>query len=194
VASSDDIIDQREWRRRRRPLDKVLLAGFVATSVMNLLMFLPRVGGWPTTDIAQLLAGIMPGGSAGMLNWNWWFGMGWHYLNGMVLFPLLFVFAVDRSLPGGRVWRGLVFSLLLWLLIEAVGLPLLGAGPFGSRLDDPLRFSAIYLLGHVGYGLFLGGLAGAKDGRAARLELARRRTHRLRPAAWSGTRIAGVQG
>jgi hypothetical protein len=174
--------ESRRWRRQRRPLGKLLLAGFVATSVMNLLMFLPRVGGWPETDIGWLLASVLPDGASGMLNANWWIGIAWHYLNGMVLFPLLFAVAFDPWLPGQRVVRGLLYSLLLWVLIEVLALPLLHAGIFATGLREPLKFSLVYLLGHVGYGLFLGGMAGAKDGLAARFDLARRATRRLRPA------------
>jgi hypothetical protein len=170
-------------RRRRRPFAKLLLAGFIATSVMNLLMFLPRVANWPGTDSASLLAQVLPGESANQLNWNWWLGAGWHYLNGMVIFPLIFAFALDPWLPGHRVLRGLWFGLGLWLLMEAVFLPLVGAGVFARGVEEPLKFSLIYLLGHLGYGLFLGGMAGAKGGVEARLDLARRSTRRLTPAA-----------
>src|SRR4051812_32659532 len=128
----DHANDRRSWRRQRRPWGKILLAGFVATSVMNLLMFLPRVGGWPDTDIGWLLASVMPDGAPGMVNANWWVGIAWHYFNGMVLFPLLYVLGFDWWLPGHRVARGLVFSMLLWLVIEAVALPLLNAGTFAT--------------------------------------------------------------
>jgi hypothetical protein len=169
----------RHWHRRRRPFAKLLLAGFVATSVMNLLMFLPRVANWPGTDSASLLAQVLPGETANQPNWNWWLGTGWHYLNGMVIFPLIFAWLLDPWLPGHRVARGLIFGLALWLLMELVFMPVVGAGVFASAVDEPLKFSLIYLLGHVGYGLFLGGMAGAKDGIEARLDLARRPTRRL---------------
>lgn len=171
-------------RAERRPLGSVLLAGFVATTVMTLAMFLPRVGGWPETDIALLLGQAFPGGERALYNANWWLGCAWHFVNGVVVFPLLYAFAADRFLPGPRWLRGLQFSLVLWLLIETVAMPLLGAGIFADQVPEPMRFTLVYLLGHVVYGLFLGGLAGARPAGEALVQ------RRIRAARVPGAPIA----
>jgi hypothetical protein len=172
--------------RARRSLDGVLLSGFVATTAMDLAMFVPRVAGWPETDIPALLGSTLRNGEQALYNWDWWLGLSVHYLNGMVLLPLLFAYVFDRFLPGPRVVRGLIFSLGLWLAMQVVVLPALGLGFFARDIERPLVFEAIYLLGHVVYGLFLGGLGGAKGVLERRQELAVAPTQLIRLARWGG--------
>jgi len=130
---------------------RVMLAGFVGTTVMTLMMYFvaPLLLGAPM-DIAALLGDVTGIG--------WTGGMALHFLLGSVLFPLAYM-AGFEWLPGEGWSRGLVFGLLLWLLAESLVMPLAGAGFFHSGTGGAMA-AIVSLLGHAVYGLLLGGIAG----------------------------------
>lgn len=77
---------------------RAIVGGFAATVVMTLGMYFvaPMMG--VHMDIAAML-GSMMGGSHAM-------GMVAHFVNGTVIFPLIYVYLLYRFLPGSPVARG----------------------------------------------------------------------------------------
>jgi len=73
-------------------LSRAVLGGFVGTLVMTAMMYMvaPMMG--LRMDIAAML-GSMLGGS-------WAAGMVLHFVNGSLIFPAIYVYALYGSLPG----------------------------------------------------------------------------------------------
>jgi len=83
-----------------------------------------------------------------------------HLLSGSVLFPVGFLALPADAVPGPPVLRGMLWAGCLWLALETLVAPLLGAGVFSAALGG---FPAVLraLLGYLVYGATLGGIAGA---------------------------------
>lgn len=104
----------------RPSLSRTVLGGLAGTIVMTLMMYFvsPMMG--VKMDIAASL-GSMLGGS-------WTLGMMMHFLNGTIIFPLIYAFLLFRLLPGGPLTKGAIWGVILWLLAQVVVMPMMGAG------------------------------------------------------------------
>lgn len=78
-----------------------------------------------------------------------------HILNGVIIFPAIFVFLLYRFLPGSHVAKGVAFGIALWLTSQLIVMPIMGAGLLSSHAGG-MRAVAASLVGHVVYGSFLG--------------------------------------
>ncbi len=136
----------------RPQIGKTILGGFVATLVMTLMMYYvaPMMLGRPM-DVAAML-GSMLGGS-------WMMGMLMHFLNGTVIFPLIYAYLLYRALPGAPWLKGTTWGLILWFLSQAIVTPMMGGGFFSANAGGMMAVMAS-LIGHVIYGAILGGIAG----------------------------------
>jgi hypothetical protein len=83
-----------------------------------------------------------------------------HLLSGSVVFPLGLLALPAHALPGPPVLRGMLWAGGLWVALETLVAPLLGAGVFSAELGGvPAALRA--LAGYLVYGAMLGGIAGA---------------------------------
>jgi uncharacterized protein DUF6789 len=137
---------------------RAVVGGFVGTVVMTAMMYMvaPMMG--LPMDIAAML-GSMLGGS-------WIAGMMMHFINGAVIFPALYVFALYAHLPGSPAVRGTVWGVALWLVAQTVVMPMMGAGLFSSAMGGVMAAMGS-LIGHVLYGSLLGVIASAPQARLA---------------------------
>src|SRR6266446_3209098 len=53
-----------------------------------------------------------------------------HLLSGSVIFPLGFLALPAHDVPGPPMLRGMLWAMCLWLVLESLVAPLLGAGVF----------------------------------------------------------------
>jgi hypothetical protein len=91
--------------------------------------------------------------------------MAMHMLLGVVAFPLVFALLFNSRLPGNAPVRGILWGGMLWLMMEVVAMPMLGAGVFG--LNGPgMAGAAAALMAHLMYGALLGLIAGARTNAA----------------------------
>src|SRR6516164_2103687 len=107
-------------------ISRALFAGVVATAAMTLMAYFvaPLMLGHPM-DIAQMLAGLIGG--------SWTMGLFMHLINGVIVFPLIYLFVLYRFLPGAPWLRGILWGVALWITLEIVLLPMTGAGVFSSN-------------------------------------------------------------
>lgn len=133
-------------------LTKAIFGGLVGTAMMTMMMrfVAPLMLGHPM-DIAGMLANMMGG--------VWAIGMAAHLMNGVVIFPLVYAFLVFRYLPGSPLLRGVIWGAVLWVVAEAVVMPMAGAGFFSSEIGGA-KAAAAALMGHLVYGALLGYIAG----------------------------------
>ncbi len=136
---------------------------------MTLLMFIFPWFGFPRMDPGAMMGASFsreaaPGSGA------WFMGMLFFFINGSVIFPLIYGYLLYQLLPGEPWMKGAAWGLLLWYLSEAFVGPLMGWGFFGSRSPDRALAVIGSLIGHFGYGALLGAITGVPVRRPARVE------------------------
>jgi uncharacterized membrane protein YagU involved in acid resistance len=138
-------------------IGKGVIAGFVATTILSMLMLMKSaMGVMPELDIVAMLGSMMGTGPA----------MGWiaHFMIGSVVWGGLFA-VLSPSLPGGNLWlKGVVFGIGAWLLMMVAVMPMAGAGFFGMSLG--IAAPVMTLMLHVIFGAVLGGVYAALHGSA----------------------------
>jgi uncharacterized membrane protein YagU involved in acid resistance len=107
--------------------------------------------GLPRMDIAAMLGGMLGG---------WGMGMAMHFLNGTVIFPLIYAYLLFAKLPGSSQLKGILWGLILWVLAQIVVMPMMGAGLFGLSMGGGMMPAFGSLMGHIVYGVLLGWIAG----------------------------------
>ena len=137
---------------------RAALGGFVGTLAMTGMMYLvaPMMG--VRMDIAAML-GSMLGGS-------WIAGLTMHFVNGAVIFPAIYVYALYARMAGSPAVRGALWGIALWLIAQVVVMPMMGAGLFSSAMGGMMAAMGS-LIGHILYGSLLGVVACAPEPRVA---------------------------
>ena len=133
-------------------IPRALLAGLVATAAMTFMAYFvaPVMLGHPM-DIAQMLSGLAGG--------SWAIGMLMHLMNGIVVFPLIYLIVLYRFLPGAPWLKGILWAVVLWLSLEIVIQPMTGAGVFSVNEGGAKAVMAA-LVAHLIYGVLLGTITG----------------------------------
>ncbi len=132
---------------------KAVLGGLVGTILITLMMYFvaPVMMGQPM-DVAAMLGS--------MLGNSWAMGMAMHFVNGTIIFPLIYAFLLFQFLPGSPWLKGLTWGVILWLLAQIVVMPMMGGGLFSSQMGG-IMAAIGSLLGHIVYGAALGAIAGS---------------------------------
>ena len=131
---------------------KTILGGFVGTLAMTLMMY--KIGpmmGMMKMDIAAML---------GKMLGSWTMGMMMHFINGTIIFPLIYAFLLFHLLSGPPVVKGLIWGALLWLVAQLMVMPMMGGGVFSSKMGGMTAVVGSFV-GHIVYGALLGLIAGA---------------------------------
>lgn len=130
-----------------------LIAGLVATIVLSALMILKAAMGlMPQVNAIRMLTHM----GAVYVHTPAVPVMGWiaHFVIGTILWGLIFA-ASYRAWPGtAAIVKGIEFSIVAWLLMMLIVMPLAGAGLFGLRLGLPAPVATLVL--HIIYGAVLG--------------------------------------
>ena len=131
---------------------KTIAGGFIGTVMFTLMMRVvaPMMG--VRMDIVAKLGEMTHTGMAG--------GLFMHFLNGTVIFPLIYVYLLYRLLPGAPWQKGLLWGVILWLGVEIVMMPMMGSGIFSMETGG-MKAVIAALIGHLVYGAILGAIAGA---------------------------------
>ncbi len=133
-------------------VSKAILGGLAGTILITLMMYFvaPMMLGKPMDTAAML---------GKMLGDSWILGMMMHFINGTVIFPLIYVFAIYPVLTGKPWIRGALWGVALWILSQAVVMPMMGGGFLSSHMGGMMAVVAS-LMGHAAYGAVLGGITG----------------------------------
>ncbi len=142
---------------------RAVVAGFVATLVMTMLMYGAPMMGMPKMDIAAMLGSMLGQGMPAAGTGAWWLGMIIHFINGTIIFPLIYAYALYSVLPDAPWLKGATWGVILWAIAQAVVMPMMGMGFFSSGAPQPMMAVVGSLIGHLVYG----GILSAVTGRAA---------------------------
>jgi hypothetical protein len=137
-----------------------MLGGFAGTLAITAMMYIvsPIMMGMKM-DVAAMLAPIVGG--------SWAAGMALHFLNGTVIFPLIYAYVLYPFLPGNPTIKGMAWGTILWLLAQTVVMPIMGGGFFSAQMGGMMAAFGS-LVGHLIYGALLGAVAGEARPFAAR--------------------------
>jgi uncharacterized membrane protein YagU involved in acid resistance len=144
---------------------KAIAGGFIGTVMLTLMMrfVAPMMG--VRMDIVAKLGEMTHTGTAG--------GVLTHFLNGTVIFPLVYVYLLYRFLHGAPWQKGLLWGVILWLGVEIVMIPMMGGGIFSTEMGGKKAVMAA-LVGHLVYGAVFGAIAGGPAlGKTVKMERGR---------------------
>jgi uncharacterized protein DUF6789 len=132
---------------------RVFIAGFVSTIIITLMMNL----------VSPFMSGGLVGTAAllnSLLGTTWRVAIAAHVVIGALVLPAAYGLFVYRTLTGSPAVRGMTWGLVLWILSQAIVVPILGGGFFSSHAGDVMSVMDS-LIGHLVYGLVLGVGSGA---------------------------------
>lgn len=138
-----------------------IAAGFISTLIMTVTILpLSYIFDMSAFDFAGIVGRVFLEGPLAKYSPEWWFGLGEHLFNGAVLFPLIYLFAVEPRLPhtDQRWVRGLFWGMVLFLGWSLVILPLVGGGVLGINYANPVAVIFMTFNGHLIYGGLFGAL------------------------------------
>jgi len=142
-------------------LGKGMVAGFVATIVLSLLMIAKSIMGFmPDLNVITMLSSMAHAymGVPQIMLIGWML----HFAIGTVVWGILFVLLTPH-LPGtNTVVKGLIFGTIAWLAMMIVVMPMVGAGLFGWEFGM-MAPVATWML-HLSYGAVLGYVYGRLTG------------------------------
>jgi len=139
---------------------KAILAGFIATLVMTVIMRIASMIGLPKMDVASMLGSMLTQTVPEPMSGPRFLGLVLHFLQGSVVFPLLFAYLFYKILPGPSWFKGIIWALILWFVLQVVIMPKMGAGFFSSHVPQTMMRLIGSLIVHVIYGIILGGIYG----------------------------------
>ncbi len=149
---------------------RAILGGFVATLVMTMIVYVAPMMGMPKMDIAAMLGSMMSHQMPAPMSGAWLIGMMMHFAGGTIIYPLIYTYLLYRILPGSPWLKGLIWGLILWLLSQTMVMPMMGMGVFSANAPQRMMSVMGSLMGHIIYGVILGGIANGKVSNVARQE------------------------
>lgn len=148
------------------PILSAIIGGLAATSLMTPVAYLAPVFHLQDLDFAAMIGSLVSSQTVAPVSGTWLLGMLLHFVNGSLVFPLIYVFLVYPRLPGPAWLRGAAYGVALWLMAQAVVMPLAGVGFFSTAKPRPLA-ALVWSLGtHLLYGVVLGAIATRRLARA----------------------------
>lgn len=151
-------------------VSKALWAGFVATVVMTIMMYAAPMMGMPKMDVAAMLGSMFTGAMPQSWSGAWWTGMIIHFIDGTIIFALIYAYLLYPILAGSPWLRGTEWGLILFLLAQAIVMPIMGMGFFSANAPRPFMSVMGSLIGHIVYGAILGAMAGEQATHVGRAE------------------------
>jgi len=132
------------------------LAGFLATVVFTAIFYAAPFLKMPGIDIAGMLGEFITRSPALMGSIRWILGLLLVFVTGTLVLPLIFSKLLYPRLPGPGWAKGMEWGFILWLIAQAVIMPIMEMGFFSSKLPASGRILAVTLVAYLAYGAILG--------------------------------------
>lgn len=131
-----------------------VIGGLVGTIILSILMiFKMKMGLLPQFNVIKDMTQIA-GAQSPIVGWLM------HLVLGIIVWGLLFGL-ISCWFKGPYFVKGLQYSVLLWLLMMVIYMPITENGLFASQLGYPVMIMSLVL--HLIYGFFLGLTVGLLD-------------------------------
>lgn len=131
-------------------LKQGFIGGLAAVAAMTVLMLIAPMMGMPDMNMGKMLGGFM--GVPAVMGWAA------HLMIG-IIWAMVYVFLVRDKLTLAPAVKGMLFSLIPWLLMQLMAMPMMGMGFSSSASPAMLQMIAGALIGHLVYGFVLGVVA-----------------------------------
>ena len=138
----------------------IFLAGFLATIVMTILMMLAKGMGMMEKmgvkmDLPKMLGEMILGNEAaeGKVKMA---GLILHLIIGSVLGGGFGYLVAKNLFFEANITSAFIFSVILWLVMMFMTLPMMGKGVFGGKLGSAKKVGMMTLMLHLVYGARLG--------------------------------------
>ena len=141
----------------RTHLYKGVIAGFIATIALSVLMVLKgMMGMMPQMNAIKMLTTM----AHGFMGTPMTPVVGWllHFIIGSILWGILFALLFERIPGSSAPVKGLVFATAAWLVMMIVVMPIAGAGLFGLHIGLGAPVATLVL--HWVFGAVLGAVYG----------------------------------
>jgi uncharacterized membrane protein YagU involved in acid resistance len=130
-----------------KKLKQALTGGIIATVLMTMLMLVAPMMGMPDMKIGNMMAGFI-----GIPVWSGWV---MHLMIG-IIWAIVYVFLVRDRFTLSPAFKGMLFAILPWMLMQLMVMPMMGMGVFSANSQEPMKMVMGTLMGHLVYGLVLG--------------------------------------
>jgi hypothetical protein len=133
-------------------ITKSLIAAFVATIVLSLLMIMKKIMGVvpemnPIADLVVIMQNLS--GLSIMPVFGWLL----HFFIGTIAWGSVYAL-LYKILPGGNIIKGIIVGLSAWVLMMFTVTPMAGHGLFGLETSKVIPVMSMML--HIIYGAVLG--------------------------------------
>ncbi len=131
---------------------RAILAGLAGTVVMTMLTYMAPMMGMSEMNIPGMLSDFMK--MSVVVGWvaHFMIGIGW---------ALVYAYFAVEKIPGAPWQKGILFSLLPWVLMQMMASPMMGMGMFFASSSAPMMMVIGSLLGHIVYGAVTGAIYGS---------------------------------
>lgn len=131
---------------------KGIVAGFIATLVMTILLFFKNYFGlFSDLNLVEIVNNLNSKYfSMHEYPWAPWVV---HFVTGSVIYGIIFAF-FNSKLTESTIFNGIIIGVAAWFVMMLVVFPLAGGGLFGTVLGENARVASLGL--HVIYGMILG--------------------------------------
>ncbi|MEM1282202.1 MAG: DUF6789 family protein [Chlamydiota bacterium] len=131
---------------------KGIVAGFIATTVMTLLMFVKNYFGvFTELNVVDVIDNVNT--SYFGLPKTAWGAWVVHFITGSVIYGIVFAF-FNPKLTESFTFNGIIIGVGAWFVMMLLVFPLIGGGLFATVLGEHARVASLGL--HVVYGVVLG--------------------------------------
>ena len=122
---------------------QAIAGGIAGTAVITLAMFLLSLAGMPDIDYGSLLAQFTNTSTA----------VGWlmHFMVGIAL-AFLYVYYFREFLPGPYWAKGMIFSVLPWVLTLIMMFPIVDTLDVGDKTQSPAVFIVSSMIAYLAFG------------------------------------------
>lgn len=140
---------------------RALGAGLAGTLVMTVVTMLAPTMGLPKMDIAAMLGSVLTGTPPAPGTSSWLVGFAMHVIIGTAVLSTGYALLQSKLPTASALANGLIYGVLVWVVAQAMVMPMMGAGLFSSHLPHGGMMAVGSLMGHLIYGAVLGVLYGA---------------------------------
>lgn len=105
-------------------IGEILLAGFVATAAMTLIVYDGICNNVPVPDVASVLGGAVSCAAPPPFTWLWWLGFADHIILGTLFLPFAYAYVFRPRLGDHPILNGLGWGIVVWMARELL------VGPF----------------------------------------------------------------
>jgi hypothetical protein len=126
---------------KRLNISRAIKAGFAGTLAMTVMMLMAPLMGMPKMDIAAMLGSMVAGAPPAPGSFAWIVGLAMHLMIGSIVLSTGYALASSYLPTSSLTMKGLIYGVMVWLVAQAVVMPMMGAGLFSSNMPQGMMMA-----------------------------------------------------